>query len=68
MWERSVEERINSFAKAQSAEKIKLAQDKQKIISDLKAKKDDLAGLKNLLASTSAFVDIILPPRNRTAG
>lgn len=54
---KDIEERIKELEKAQSAEKIKLAQEKQKVISDLKAKKDDLTGLKTLLADAVTFVD-----------
>lgn len=54
---KDIEERIKELAKAQSAEKVKVAQDKQKVISDLKAKKDDLTSLKNLLASATSFID-----------
>ncbi len=62
---KDIEERIKELAKAQSIEKIKVAQDKQKIISDLKAKKEDLAILKNLLASAVHFIDTDLVAFNR---
>lgn len=62
---KDIEERIKELAKAQSPEKIKVAQDKQKVISDLKTKKDDLTTLKNLLASASTFVDMDLAAFNQ---
>lgn len=54
---KDIEERIKELEKAQSPEKIRLAQEKQRAISDLKAKKDDLTGLKNLLGDAVAFID-----------
>jgi hypothetical protein len=52
-----IEDRIKDVAKAQSQENIKLAQERQKVISDLKAKRDDLVSLKSVLADASAFAD-----------
>jgi hypothetical protein len=63
---KDIEERIKELAKAQSADKIKLAQDKQKVISDLKAKRDDLTGLKNLLANALSFIDTDLKAFNES--
>jgi len=63
---KDVEERIKELGKVQSEEKVKLAQDKQKVISDLKARKDDLTLLRNLLVKASSFVDIDLRSFNES--
>ena len=46
---KDVENRLKELEKAKNTEKIKIAQDKQKTISELKSKRDDLTALRNLL-------------------
>ncbi|HEX5774597.1 MAG TPA: hypothetical protein VFY28_01395, partial [Candidatus Paceibacterota bacterium] len=54
---KDIEERITELEKAQSPEKIKLAQDKQKVITDLKAKKDNLTVLAGMVTGATTFID-----------
>ena len=54
---KDVEERIKDLEKAQSKEKIKIAQDKQTKIAELKVKKDDLTNLKSLFIKTIDFIE-----------
>lgn len=53
---KDVERRLEELKKAQSQEKIKIAQDKQKTIAELKSKRDDLASLKSLLIKVINFI------------
>jgi len=54
---KDVEERIKTLEKAQNKEKIKIAQDKQTKIAELKVKKDYLTNLKSLLIKTIDFIE-----------
>lgn len=54
---KDLEKRLQNLEKAQSKEKVVLAQNKQKTISDLKSRKDDLTNLKNLLPAAITFID-----------
>lgn len=49
--------RLSELEKAQSDNKIKIAHDKQKIISEYKARKDDLSILKNMISQAISFID-----------
>lgn len=54
---KDVEKRIQELAKAQSEEKIKIAQDKQTKISKFKSRKNDLMHLRTLLIKTVDFIE-----------
>ncbi len=57
---KDIEERIKEREVAQSADKIKLAQDKQQVISELKAKKDGLSQLHSTINDAATFLDVDL--------
>ncbi|MBV6518791.1 MAG: hypothetical protein DCC43_01835 [Candidatus Brocadia sp.] len=54
---KDVENRLKELEKAKSNEKIKIAQDKQKTISEFKSKRDDLTALRNLLLKAVNFIN-----------
>lgn len=54
---KDVANKVTELEKAQSKEKIKIAQDKQKAIAELKSKKDDLTSLKTLLTKVITFIE-----------
>jgi len=54
---KDVGKRIEELEKAQSKEKIKIAQDKQTKIAEFKSKKDDLTSLKTYLIKAIEFID-----------
>lgn len=54
---KDVGKRIEELEKAQSKEKIKIAQDKQKKIAEFKSQKEDLTNLKNYLGKAIGFID-----------
>lgn len=54
---KDVENRLKELEKAKSDEKIKIAQDKQKTISEFKSKRDDLTALRNLLIKAINFIN-----------
>lgn len=53
---KDVEDHIKELEKAQSKEKIKIAQDKQTKIAELKSQKDDLTNLRSLLTKAIEFI------------
>jgi len=54
---KDIDKHLQNLEKAQSKQKVALAQNKQKIISSLKSKKDNLTNLKDLLNSAINFID-----------
>lgn len=54
---KDTEKRLKELEKAQSKEKIELAQEKQKTIAALKSKKTDLMSLKGALTDAITFLD-----------
>lgn len=53
---KDIETRIAEYEKAQSVERVQLAQQKQKSLAELKARKDDLVSLRDLIVDTLAFL------------
>lgn len=57
---KDIEKRLKELEKAQSPEKIKIAQEKQQNVAVLKTKKTDLTNLKDTLTKAINFLDIDL--------
>lgn len=54
---RDIEKRIKEFEKAQSKENIKVAEEKQEAINNLKGQRDDCIALRDLIAQSLNFLD-----------
>lgn len=60
-----VEKRIKELAKSQSESNLKLVQEKQGKLAELKTRRDDLVSLRNLLQNALTFIDEKLPEFNQ---